>query len=196
MRRRILALGMASLLVVVSACSSGGSKDVHPIGTAPGPNPDVVPAVITPAYVDAVFKVLNHLDGDVSRSLVKGRTVTSRDLSILRAIYGDALYQEEVQIADQSAQQNVSGLRRPLGDRVTTVVSMIDAGPKCVFVATRTDYSQVLIHPAPPAAAEFWRLSPKSTSSEISDINPTPWVLTFNATYKTPTSIPDQCSGD
>ena len=185
-------LGMAVMLLAAAACSA--STKVAKPSLLPGPNPDVIPAVITPAYVNAVFKVLNHIDGDVSRSLVANGTLTPSDMQLLRAIYGDPLYADEVRIAAETEDQDVGNVKHPLGDRVTTVVALIDASASCVFVATRSDYSQVLIHPTASAASEFWRLSPKKRAFDPGHLNPTDWMLTFNATYTTPTSIPDQCA--
>ena len=193
MRRRIWTLGMAVMLSTLAACSGGGHKAAQP-PPAPGPNPDVIPAVITPAYVNAVFRVLNHIDGNVSRSLVTNKTMTSSDSAMLRSIYGDPLYQQEVQIAVQSVSQGFSNVRIPPGDITTTVVKLIDASPGCVFAETSSDFSKVLKHAGTPAASEYYRLSPKDPSTDPHRINPTPWTWTFNADYPSSTNVPDQCA--
>src|ERR1700757_4349359 len=105
MRRRHLALGLTAALFV-AACSSG-SHQASPSTTPPAPstsaagqttvpNPDVIPPVITVAYVNAVFKALNHINGDAVRSLVASRQVTPTVETYLRAIYNDPLYTEEL----------------------------------------------------------------------------------------------------
>jgi hypothetical protein len=149
--------------------------------------------VITPAYVDAVFKVLNHINGNAVRSLVATRQITPTVQTNLRAIYNDPLYVAEVNIARESIAGILTNVRRPPGDRLTTARKLIAASPACVFVETNTDLSEVLIHPTKPAAAEYYRLSRKQTNADPGRLNPTPWALSFNATYTTPTTIPDQC---
>ena len=76
--------------LVLAACS-GKSHDAAPTTSAPPPpttaattqaslpasttpNPDVIPPVITVAYVNAVFAVLNHINGNAARSLVADQT--------------------------------------------------------------------------------------------------------------------------
>ena len=191
MRRVIL---MFTFLAVSAAACSGGSGHASPTtSTTLGPNPDVVPQVITADYVNAVFKVLNHLDGDVTRSLVAGGTITSQDYAILRAIYNDPLYAEEVKIAQQTLQGNMSVFRHPPGDRGTKVETLIDTSPSCIFAATVSDYSAVALHPTSSAASEYWELKPKQSGTDPGQLNPTPWALAFNASYTTATTIPDQC---
>lgn len=185
---------MFTFLAMSAAACSGGSGHASPTtSTTLGPNPDVVPQVITADYVNAVFKVLNDLDGDVTRSLVAGGAITSQDYAILRAIYNDPLYAEEVKIAQQTLTAGAANARHPPGDRVTTVIQLIDASPTCIFAKTTSDYSQVVVHVAHPAVSEYWSLKPKQTGTDPSAINPSPWAFGFNANYTTPTSIPDQC---
>jgi len=183
-----------SLALVGSACSGGSGHASPTTSTALGPNPDVVPLVITADYVNAVFKVLNHLDGDVTRSLVADGKVTPQDGAILRAIYNDPLYQEEVKITQETLTSGTSNARHPPGDRLTTVVQVLDSSPRCIFAATHSDYSQVVLHVAHSDVSEYWTLRPKQSGDDPTGLNPTPWAFGFNASYLTPTSIPDQCS--
>jgi hypothetical protein len=206
--RQLAAIGLASVLL--GACA-GKSHDAAPTTSAPSPtptsalstqvappttaspNPDVIPPVITAAYVNAVFAVLNHINGDVSRSLLGNRHLTSPAQIDLRAIYNNPLYRKEVTIAQQSINEPTSNIRDPPGDIVTTVRKLIYASSTCVFVQTRSDYSAVLIHPGQPAASEYFSLTTKSPDIDPQHVNPTPWALNFNAAYLTPTNIPDQC---
>ena len=192
MRRVIL---MFSFMAVIGTACSGGSGHASPTtSTTLGPNPDIVPQVITADYVNAVFKVLNHLDGDVTRSLVADVKVTPQDDSILRAIYNDPLYSEEVKIEQETLNAGTSNARKPPGDRSTTVLQLLDISPRCIFVSTRSDYSQVVIHVGHPTASEYWTLKPKQAQDDPGGLNPTPWAFGFNASYLTPTTIPDQCN--
>ena len=193
MRRRIWSLGMVVMLSTLAACSGGGHKAAKPPPT-PGPNPDVIPAVITPAYVNAVFRVLNHVYGNAIRSWLASGHETSSARADLRAVFGDPLYGQELSITTQGMTGDLTNVRKPPGDRITSVRSLIDESQSCVFVETLTDYSQVLVHDPRATGSEYWRLSPKVTANDPGSRNPTPWALTFNATYTTTTPIPDQCS--
>lgn len=186
MRRMLAALGTLVVLVAASACSSGGG-DAHPIGKVPGPNPDVIPAVITPAYVDAVFRVLNHINGNAVRSLLGAGRVTATVTTDLRAIYSGSLYGQELKIANESLRGDLSNVRRPPGDISTTVLDLLSSSPTCIFVKTRSTFQAVLLKPSPPAASEYFRLSAKQSTDDPDDLNPTPWSLSFNASYQTPT---------
>ncbi len=198
MRRRILVLSVAVVAVVASACSSGGHHSAAGTTTSTtasaGPNPDVIPSVITPAYVDAVFRVLNHINGNATRELFRAGSVTRSVRVDFRALFNDPLYQQELRNAAASLRVTRSSLRDPIGDVTTTVQSVISASSRCIFVATRSDFSAVDVHPT-QAPAEYWGLEPKSPGDDPSNLNSTPWALWFNADYLTPTSIPDQCVG-
>lgn len=192
--RRVFALSVL-VLVSLSACSGNTHKATSPT-TADGPNPDVIPAVITPAYVDAVFKVLNHIDGDASRTLYLSNAVTAGVLADLRAIYADPLYASEVQIAHQTLASDRRNVRDPPGDIRTSVVRIISASATCVFVQTKADYSAVLYRPGPSPASTYWVLSTKRQLDDPYHLNPTPWSLGFNAVYLTAQTIPNQCAGN
>jgi hypothetical protein len=160
---------------------------------AGGPNPNVIPPVITVAYVNAVFAVLNHINGNAVRALVSSRELTPTVAMYLRAVYNDPLYAQEVKIARESIAGNLANVRVPPGDRLTTTRKLIAASPSCVFAETTTDFSAVLVHSTTPAAAEYYRLTPKQRNADPHRLNPTPWAISFNVAYLSPTSIPDQC---
>ena len=192
MRRRILALGTALLLSVVPACSGGGKKSTRP-PAAPGPNPDVVPAVITPAYVDAVFKVLNHINGDAVRSVVASRRISPGVTRELQAIYQDPLFSVEVKVFQQGLESGLSNVKATPGDRVTTVNRLISWTGGCIFVATSSDLSAVEVKPGPPAASEYWQLSLKTDAQDPNHLNPTPWALSDNEDFAVPTTVTSPC---
>ena len=195
MRRRYLAIG-AVLIGLLSGCSSGGRHASAPattLATASSPNPDVVPAVITPAYVNAVFRVLEHIDGNASRALIAAHAVTQEVTADIRAIYNDPLYAEEVRIAEESVQGDLSNVKRPLGDVRVVVTHLISSSPTCVFLEATSDYTEVVGSlPAAPAS-EYWELEPKQAGADPDRLNPTPWSMSFNRTFQTPTELPNQC---
>jgi hypothetical protein len=196
MKQLVIALCVASL--GLAACSSTKPHASQPVAPTPSTvakpaDPYAIPAVITPAYVDTVFAALNHVDGNASRLLLADRTVNERVTSILRSIYNDPLYAEQVKIAGQSLQGNLSDVRHPVGDIRTTVVQLISSSPACIFVRTSSDFSAVVTDPGPPAESEYFELRPTQRDDNSAALNPTPWSLTFNADYLTPTPTPDQC---
>lgn len=193
MRRMLAVLGTLVVLVAAPACSSGGG-DAHPIGKVPGPNPDVIPAVITPAYVDAVFRVLNHINGSAARLISSERQLTAPAKAELRAIFADPLYEEQLNAAQQSIAQGVIENVNPTGgDAQTKVVRLMSASSRCIFVQTSTDLTSLLKTPTPKPASEYYELSPKQSRDDPTKINPTPWAISFNAAFPTATSIPSRC---
>lgn len=199
MRRRFLALAAAAL-VLLAGCSGPNrqaSAPTTPAGgrTARSPNPDVIPAVITPAYVDAVFAVLNHINGNAVRSMLAANAVTPTVQRDLRAVFADPLYVQEIKIANQTLAQGTRNFRRPPGDIETTVRRVIAASRSCVFVSAVSNFRAVVTKEGSSAASEYWVLMPKPSGIDPSHLNPTPWALAFNATYASPTSIPNQCAG-
>ena len=196
MRRRILVLSVAVVAVVASACSSGGHHSAPGTTTSTtasaGPNPDVIPSVITPAYVDAVFRVLNHIKGDATRELFAADAVDEKVRDDLRALFTDPLFAQEMANASASLKVNRSTLRQPIGDVLTHVRRVVSASSTCIFVETTSDFSAVDVRPG-RAASEYWALVPKPPTNDPELLNRTPWALSFNADYLTPTSVPDQC---
>ena len=118
---------------------------------------------------------------------------TSNVRSTLRAIYNDPLYEVEVRVFEQSLSTQFSNVRRPPGDRVTVVMHLLTASPKCIFVSTRSDLSAVEVTPTQTAASEYWELQPKQPGADPTRVNPTPWALSFNEAFITPTTIPTKC---
>jgi hypothetical protein len=199
MRRSLLAIA-GCVVLTVAACSKGTHHAAPPTTTTrpattvgSGPDPDVIPQVITAAYVDAVFTILNHINGNVSRQLVHDHSLSSASFADLRAIFADPLFGTEVTLAKQSADGNMTNVRNPPGDVITRVNRLFVASDRCIFVETSSDFRHVLLHPGPPAASEYYRLTPKKLSTDPSKINPTPWAFSFNATYKSATNVPNQC---
>src|SRR5689334_16440037 len=97
--RRLIAVGV--LVAVLAACSSGRHRATGPTTTT-APDPAVVPAVITPAYVDAVFVVLNHVYSDAARRLRVAHSVTPEVRADLRAVFNDPVYATQLQAAEQA----------------------------------------------------------------------------------------------
>jgi hypothetical protein len=193
MRRRLGLLGVALIGLTAGACSSAHSSAAAPTTTV-APDPYAVPSVITPAYVDRVFVALNHINGDATRLLVTDRSVTRQVEADLRAIYNDPLYQQEVEVAQESLTVLANARPNP-GDAVTKVIRVISASPTCIFISASTDLSAVVIDPGPKIASEYWTLSPKQQGNDPLNLNPTPWALSYNVVFISPHEEADQCRG-
>ncbi len=176
-----------------TAATTATTPDSSPATSIP--NPDVIPPVITVAYVNAVFAVLNHTYGDATRDLRASHAVTPRVKEDLRAIFDDRLYSEQIQAATLSLKGALDNVRPDAGDGTTVVTKLIAATPSCVFAETKTNLSAVLVHPTPTAASEYYKLAPKQSSADPHHLNPTPWAFAFNVAYVTPTTVPNQCVG-
>lgn len=199
MRRRIWVL-VAVVTLVATACSSGGHHQATPTTTDPattlpaGPNPDVIPAHITPAYVNAVFVQLDLLWGDATRLLVKQKAVSANVEQDLRAVFAAPVYETQLSQAQASLDGPIDNVRPNPGNASTVVLSLLTATPNCIFASTRTSLMQVLIRPSEPAASEYYELIRKTPTEDPLHLNPTPWVIGFNAAYLTPTKVATKCS--
>jgi hypothetical protein len=170
------------------------STTVAPTTTTTVPNPDVVPAVITPAYVDAVFKVLNHVWGNSLRLDLATTNVPPQSLADLRSIFNFPLYTQEENIAIQEFTTDLSNVRNPPGDDVTTVTELVSASPSCIFVRTATDVSKV-VYKLPKPGFDFFELQLKQAGDDPQALNPTPWAIGYDFffTGKPPKSEANPC---
>ncbi len=156
-------------------------------------NPDVIPAVITIPYVDAVFKVLEHIDGNVLRQLLASRGINPSITSELRAIYNEPLYSQEVRIAEETVAGRTANIIDPPGDVVMNVIKLISASPVCIFVLTVPNYDAVLVKPGRPPGSTYFGLEHKQGGPATLSLNPTPWSFFFNAVFLNPVAVPNQC---
>jgi len=147
--------------------------------TTTAPDPDVVPAVITPAYVDAVFAVLNHIWDNSLRTELTAANVTPEAAADLRAIFNDPLFDQELKIATQELPNGVSNLRDPPGDQLTKVIDLISSSTSCIFVKTKTNVAAV-VEKIPPQGYDYFELTRKTPANDPSHLNPTPWALSYD----------------
>jgi hypothetical protein len=150
--------------------------------------------VITPAYVDKVFAALNHVNGNAVRDLLAADRVTNQVKQDLRAVYNDPLYAQEVVIAGQTLQGNLSNIRRPPGDRRTIAIDVLGISRSCIFAKTETSFANVIVKQGAPGGSEYFKLTPTQAGADPRQLNPTPWSMAFNASYVAPTRIPNQCA--
>lgn len=189
--RRVVAL-LVVLLAAMSGCSSSGHRAAPPTTL---PDPDVVPAVITPAYVDAVFVVLNHVASNASRTLAQARAVTTIVKTDLRAVFNDPVYGRQLQLAEEALTQGViRNVNTAGGDPITVVVRLISATSSCIFAETRTNFSPIEVHSTPTPASEYYELRLKQSGMDPLGLNPTPWAVSGEQVFEVPTTVKSSCA--
>jgi hypothetical protein len=169
------------------------TADPPSTATSLSTNAPTVPATITPAYVNTVFATLNHVYGNALRLELQTNSIPAQAAVDLRAIYNDPLYSKEMTIAAQDLAGNRSNVRNPPGDQVTRVLHLISASPTCIFVDTETNVSKVVLN-APTPGYDYYELTPKQPGIDPTGINPTPWALTYDLFFTSPTPPQDQCT--
>ena len=95
-RTAIRAVLACILLAALAACSDSSSDKASPaatVATEPAPtttiDPYAVPPVIDVAYVNRVLAELDRVMGDVTRLVVRTRTIPPEAYDRLRALYPD-----------------------------------------------------------------------------------------------------------
>lgn len=186
MRLRILAVG-GTIVLALAGCASGHAH-ASPTTTSPTPttvaiNPDLVPPVITVAYVDAVFNVLNHLYGNATRAELSARAMTSITIEDLRAAYLDPQYAFEIGIFRSALQGALGQLRSHPGDRVFNVSNLLVANQTCIEAQVLSNYAAVDLNSAPPSTG-YVELRPKQSNDDPQHRNPSPWAIYYEKTTR------------
>jgi hypothetical protein len=179
----------------VAPTTTSLSTTVAPTTTTTVPNPDLIPAVITPAYVDAVFKALDHIYGNVVRLMVNTSNIPPEATADLRAIFADPQFATELKIFSLELDQKPGDLRDPPGDEITTVEKLLDVSRSCIYLRTTTNYAPVLKDPATSDGSEYYALIPKPDTIDPENLNATAWAIFYNESFQTPTPPPaDPCA--
>ena len=137
--------------------------------------------MIDVAYVNRVLAGLDAVMGDVTRLVLRTRTIPPEAYERLRAIYADPDF---LQITIDGFQLDIrEGFRayRPdPGNNRTVVTKLITARPECIFASVQRDYSDVGTAPNPNISAQWVGLRPLDRSKDPKGFNPTPWVLVYD----------------
>lgn len=188
--RRVVAL-LVVLLAAMSGCSSSGHRAAPPTTL---PDPDVVPAVITPAYVDAVFVVLNHVYGNAVRQIALRRAIDPSAIADLKAIFNDPAFGVQLQAAQAALRgRQIENVRLDGGDAVTTVTQLLTTSASCIFIRGTTDLSRLEVKVPAPPAAEYFELAPKQQGRDPERLNSTPWAIAVDEAFTTPTTAKSTC---
>lgn len=188
--RLVAAIPVVGALLWTGCWGGAGGKD--PVGptvpteapstTAP-PDVSTVPAVIDEAYLNAVLKELNRVDGDAMRMIVQAEDLVRPAAERLRTIYlGDELDRQLSQWGEQLV-EGFADFKRPPGDKVNSVVRTITTIPSCVYLETSEDHSAVSTKATTPFTI-FIALQPKVVTQDPEGINRTAWMISFSGTSR------------
>lgn len=185
--RPIVAIPVIGALLWAGCWGGAGGKD--PVGPtvpteAPAPSttapPDVstVPAVIDEAYLNAVLKELNRVDGDAMRMIVQAEDLVRPALDRLAAIYYEEELNSQLRTWARELQEGLKTFRSPPGDKVNTVVRIISKRADCVYLETTEDYRAVSTAAGAPLTM-FVALQPKISAADKQGFNRTAWMISL-----------------
>jgi len=134
---------MLAVALLAPACSDRGadkgSAHVNPtLATAPlrttTTNPYAVPAVIDVAYVNRVLSGLDAANGDITRLVVRTRTIPREAYDGLKALYADPDFlQIQIDNFQNDLRKGLAGYKSEPGNATTIVSRLITSRPTCVF---------------------------------------------------------------
>jgi len=171
----------ARLLVVVvllGGCSGGRDEDGLPPRPTTSTTVDYsVPAVIDVAYVEKVMAALDHVYGDAIRILAKERQITKPFLEHLVAIYTPSEFDLAQEVWVKDVASGLRGLRSDPGDPDTTVLELLRAERACVLIKVSRSFAAAREHPDVETPQRFIALVTRQRSAEL---NPTPWLISYD----------------
>ncbi len=179
MRVRAGLLGVVGL--VLAGCGGGPHStnvaDTPPsVVTSTSVDPAfVVPASIDAAYVEQVLRVLDHVQGDVVRSVVASGAFGPHEVAPLRAVFNDPELSGQVQ-GFAGLVEVLDRFQRPPGDNRSEVVRLLTARPDCIYAETSVDISATVVD-APPPFRRYVALRPSQPDTDPQDRNPTPFSI-------------------
>ncbi|HTJ75843.1 MAG TPA: hypothetical protein VL337_10810, partial [Acidimicrobiales bacterium] len=193
---------LAALALIASAACSPSSADKATsdptIATEPAPttttNPNAVPAVIDNAYVNRVLAGLDAVDGDVTRLVVKTKTIPREAYDRLRSIYADdKTLQTAIDLIQVYLRGDLSGFNKEPGNQATTVNQLITSKASCIFARVHRDYSAVGPGGSAPSDRTFIAVKRLDNSRDVSGYNQTGWAIAYEGFLPDNSQPPDPC---
>jgi hypothetical protein len=200
-RTAIRAVLVAALLTASSACSSSSADRASSGATVPTEpatttttNPYAVPAVIDAAYVNRVLAGLDAAVGDVTRLIIRTKTIPPEAYDRLKALYQSA---EFLQIRLDGYQRDIregfkSYAPEP-GNKTSVVSQLLSVKSNCIFAQVRRDYSQVGTNPTIQLDTQWVALKPLDTSRDPNRYNPTAWAFIYDGFQPDRSQPADPC---
>jgi hypothetical protein len=156
------------------------------------PDPVSIPPTIDITYVNAVLAQLNHVYGNARRIEVQTKFLPKSIPPLLRAIYGDPQYARELSVFSQALVGNsLSSIVDSPPDPVSSVTSLAANKSTCLQISVSINDAAASTSPVPTLAL-FVVLRPKIETNDPSNINPTPWAITYE--LSTEPGAADACS--
>ena len=204
--RTAVRVALATLLLAASAACSPSRADKAagptatvatdpPTTTTTTTNPYAVPPVIDVAYVNRVLAGLDAAVGDITRMVVRTRTIPREAYDRMRSLSSDdTRLQREIDSYQRDLRSNLTGYRPEPGNLVSVVTQMITARANCIFVQVRRDYSTVSTRPLASLEIQWIGLQPLDPSRDPYGYNPTRWVYIYEGFPPDHSQPPNPCS--
>ncbi len=200
--RKAVRVALAGIVLAASAACSDSSADkatpTATVATEPPPttttNPYAVPAVIDVAYVNRVLAGLDAAVGDVTRLVVRTRTIPREAVDRLQAIYADQDFLQ-IQIDNYQAdmRKGFAGYKPDPGNKSTAVSRLISGRATCIFAEAHRDYSAVGINTSNAPHTIWIALRPLDQTRDPNHYNPTPWAYVYDGFPPDRSQPPDPC---
>jgi hypothetical protein len=196
---------LLAAVLLVASCGGDGDEDeeaatttVAPTTTAPettttaAPDPFVVPddpADIDEAYVEAVLRELERINGDALR-LAVSEGLSPRITELIESIYEPSLAGDQLELLARSAGEGFPGTSRPPGDVIASVNTILVARLDCVSADANYDFTAV----ADGAASDVALRVELRPSSPDASSNGTPWVYFMRDALEGSQELPVPCA--
>ena len=158
-----------------------------PIDTA------TVPAVITVAYVDAVFVQLDHIRGNVVRAILASREISPAVQFELGSIYTIPQLKLEAKLLVETFASSHPGIRSDPGDEVVRVTQLVSATRSCIFVRATTDYSAIDSSKSGPHLTWDYYLLQRKPLLPARPANTTAWLIAGSEQVAPGDIVSNQC---
>ncbi len=201
-RAAVRAVAAALALAAAAACSPSSAEKAGPtatvateVPTTATTNPYAVPPVIDAAYVNRVLAGLDAAVGDVTRMVLRTRTIPREAYDRLRSLYGtDDGLQLVIDTFQSDIRRNFSGYKPEPGNEITNVTRVFTAKPTCVFAQVVRDYTAVGVN-ARSADVQWIAIRPVEAARDPNHYNPIPWAFAYEGFPPDHTQPPDPCAG-
>ena len=196
---RVVVTAFAVLLAAACNSASRGSPGGATVPTEPATTTTTaasydVPAVTDAAYVEKVIAALDHVLGDGIRLMVREGTLTVGFLDHIVAIYSEEQFERKQLLWATDLEEDLK--RRPPvpGDPVTKVQRLVKAEPTCIVAAVDRSFAATVIgEEVRPTQQEYIALVPRKPGRDPRGLNPTPWVMSFDAALQSGGEPEDPC---
>jgi len=145
------------------------------------------------ATVNRVLAGLDGVMGDLQRTLVKERRITTDVTDRLKAIYTGPELLNQIDAFRSDLADGLVGYKNPPGNRVTTVSRLITASSICIFAQVNRDYSPLTQGLAPRPSSLYVVLVTKTESDDPKQLNPTPWAMLYDGVQADGSQPEDVC---